>query len=58
MAYAESAVAAGIIMKRLGPNLSAFLQGLESNDSVDAGLVSYGFTMADLERSIRAQLRQ
>jgi peptidase MA superfamily protein/tetratricopeptide repeat protein len=58
VAYAESAVAAGIIMKRLGPNLSAFLQGLESTDSVDAGLTSFGFTVADLERSIRAELRQ
>ena len=58
VAYAESAVAAGMIMKRLGPNLPAFLQGLESTDSVDAGLVSFGFTTADLERSLRAQMRK
>ena len=58
LAYAESAVAAGMIMKRLGPNLPAFLQGLESTDSVDAGLVSFGFTTADLERSLRAQMRK
>lgn len=58
VAYAESAVAAGVIMKRLGPNLPAFLQGLESTDSVDAGLASFGFTMADIERSIRAQIGQ
>jgi tetratricopeptide (TPR) repeat protein len=58
VAYAESAVAAGLIMKRLGPNLPAFLQGLESTDSVDAGLTSFGFTLADIERSIRAQTRR
>ena len=58
VAYAESAVAAGIIMKRLGPNLPAFLQSLESTDSVDSGLGSFGFTVADMERSIRAQLRK
>jgi hypothetical protein len=58
LAYAESAVAAGLIMKRLGPNLPAFLQGLESTDSVDAGLLSFGFGTADIERSIRAQTRQ
>jgi len=55
LAYAESAAATGVIMKRLGPNLPAFLQSLESVDSVDMGLVSFGFTMADVERSIRAQ---
>ena len=58
VAYAESAVAAGIIMRRLGPNLPAFLQSLESTDSVDSGLGSFGFTVADMERSIRAQLRK
>jgi hypothetical protein len=47
-----------VIMKRLGPNLPAFLQGLESTDSVDAGLASFGFTLADIERSIRAQIGQ
>jgi tetratricopeptide (TPR) repeat protein len=57
LAYAESAAAAGVIMKRLGPNLPAFLQSLESVDSVDMGLVSFGFTTADVERSLRAQAR-
>jgi hypothetical protein len=57
LAYAESAAAVGVIMKRLGPNLSAFLQSLESVDSVDMGLVSFGFTTADVERSLRAQSR-
>ena len=58
LAYAESAVAAGVIIKRLGPNLPAFLQGLESADSVDTGLAPFGFTTADIERSLRAQLRR
>jgi tetratricopeptide (TPR) repeat protein len=53
IAYAESAAATRVIMKRLGPNLSVFLQSLESVDSVDSALVSFGFTTADLERSIR-----
>jgi Peptidase MA superfamily/Tetratricopeptide repeat len=57
LAYAESAAAVGVIMKRLGPNLSAFLQSLESVDSVDMGLVSFGFTTADVERSLRGQAR-
>jgi hypothetical protein len=57
VAYAESAAATRVIMKRLGPNLSAFLQSLESVDSVDRGLVSFGFTTADLERSFRALAR-
>jgi hypothetical protein len=57
LAYAESAAATGVIMKRLGPNLPSFLQSLESVDSVDMGLVSFGFTTADVERSIRAQSR-
>jgi tetratricopeptide (TPR) repeat protein len=57
LAYAESAAAAGVIMKRLGPNLPAFLQSLESVDSVDMGLVSFGFTTADVERSLRAETR-
>jgi hypothetical protein len=57
LAYAESAAAVGVIMKRLGPNLPAFLQSLESVDSVDMGLVSFGFTTADVERSLRAQAR-
>lgn len=55
LAYAESAAATGVIMKRLGPNLSAFLQSLESVDSVDMGLVSFGFTTADVERSLRSR---
>jgi tetratricopeptide (TPR) repeat protein len=55
VAYAESAAATRVIMKRLGPNLSVFLQSLESVDSVDSALVSFGFTTADLERSIRTQ---
>ena len=55
LAYAESAAAAGVIMKRLGPNLPAFLQSLESVESVDMALVSFGFTTADVERSLRAQ---
>ena len=54
LAYAESAAATGVIMKRLGPNLPAFLQSLESVDSVDMGLVSFGFTTADVERSLRS----
>jgi hypothetical protein len=55
LAYAESAAATGVIMKRLGPNLPAFLQSLESVDSIDMGLVSFGFTTADVERSLRSQ---
>ena len=55
LAYAESAAATGVIMKRLGPNLPAFLQSLESVDSMDMGLVSFGFTTADVERSLRSR---
>jgi hypothetical protein len=57
LAYAESAAAAGVIMKRLGPNLPAFLQSLESVESVDMALVSFGLTTADVERSLRSAAR-
>jgi len=55
LAYAESAADAGVIMKRLGPNLPAFLQSLESVESVDMALVSFGLTTADVERSLRSR---
>ena len=38
MAYAESAVAAQILVERLGPNLGVFLQMLGSGHTVDQAL--------------------
>ena len=57
LAYAESAVAAGVVIRRLGPNLPAFLQSLGTSGAVDAGLTSFGFTTADLDAAIRARMR-
>ena len=57
LAYAESAVAAGVVIRRLGPNLPAFLQSLGTDGSVEAGLTSFGFTTADLDAAIRARMR-
>ena len=57
LAYAESAVAAGVVIRRLGPNLPAFLQSLGTSGTVDAGLTSFGFTTADLDATIRARMR-
>ena len=57
LAYAESAIAAGVVIRRLGPNLPAFLQSLGGTGSVDAGLASFGFTTADLDANIRARMR-
>ncbi len=50
-------MAAGIVIRRLGPNLPAFLQSLGSIGTVDAGLASFGFTTADLDATIRARMR-
>jgi len=57
LAYAESAVAAGVVIRRLGPNLPAFLQSLGTSGTVDEGLTSFGFTTADLDATIRARMR-
>jgi tetratricopeptide (TPR) repeat protein len=57
LAYAEGAVAAGVVIRRLGPNLPAFLQALGTTGTVDAGLTSFGFTTADLDATIRARMR-
>jgi hypothetical protein len=57
LAYAESAVAAGVVIRRLGPNLPAFLQSLGTSGTVDEGLASFGFTTADLDSAIRSRMR-
>jgi hypothetical protein len=57
LAYAESAVAAGVLMRRLGPNLPAFLQSLGGAGTLDAGLAVFGFTTADLDSAVRARTR-
>ena len=57
LAYAESTIAAGVVIGRLGMNLPAFLQSLGSIGTVDEGLASFGFTTADLDAAIRARMR-
>jgi hypothetical protein len=57
LAYAESAAAARVVVNRLGPNLSALLQGLGSAEPIDTALAVFGFTTADLDRAIRARAR-
>ncbi len=57
VAYAQSAAAARVITKRLGPNLAAFLQSLDRSQSFDAALASFGFTTADIEAAVRARAR-
>jgi hypothetical protein len=56
LAYAESAAAAGVLIRRLGPNLPAFLQSLGGAGTVDAGLAAFGFTTADLDSAVRARM--
>ena len=57
VAYAESAAAARVVVNRLGPNLSVFLQSLGSAGSMDAALATFGFTTADVDAAIRARAR-
>jgi tetratricopeptide (TPR) repeat protein len=57
LAYAQSAAAARVLVNRLGPNLSAFLQSLPGTASVDEALAIFGFTTADLESATRARAR-
>jgi hypothetical protein len=42
VAYAESAVAARLLVERLGPNLGVFLQMLGSGHTVDQALGTFG----------------
>jgi cytochrome c-type biogenesis protein CcmH/NrfG len=58
VAYAESAAAARVLIDRLGPNLSVFLQSLGSVQSMDAALATFGFTTSDVDAAIRARARQ
>jgi len=57
LAYAESAAAAGVLIRRLGPNLPAFLQSLGGAGTVDAGLAAFGFTTADLDSAVRGRMQ-
>jgi tetratricopeptide (TPR) repeat protein len=58
VAYAESAAAARVLIDRLGPNLSVFLQSLGSVQSMDAAMATFGFTTSDVDVAIRARARQ
>lgn len=52
VAYAESELAARILVERLGVGISAFLQGLGNGQSLDDQLSLFGLTRAELESEL------
>jgi hypothetical protein len=50
LAYAESWVAARVLIERLGPNFPVFLQYVGNGTSVEEALLLFNITAADIER--------
>jgi peptidase MA superfamily protein/tetratricopeptide repeat protein len=50
LAYAESVVAARLLVERLGPNFPVFLQYVGNGTSVDQALLLFNISAADIER--------
>ena len=51
LAYGESAVAAKVLVERLGPNFPVFLQYVGNGTSVEQSLLLFNLTYADIERA-------
>jgi tetratricopeptide (TPR) repeat protein len=51
LAYAESVVAARVLLERLGPNFPVFLQYVGNGTSVEQSLLLFNLTYADIERA-------
>jgi len=57
LAYAESFVATGVLVRRLGANLPVFLQYVSNGTSIDQALLLFDITVADVEREWNQRMR-
>lgn len=58
LAYAESVVAARLLVERLGPNFPVFLQYVGNGTSVEQSLLLFNLTYADIERAWAQRARR
>jgi tetratricopeptide (TPR) repeat protein len=58
LAYAESVVAAKVLVERLGPNFPVFLQYVGNGTSVEQSLLLFNLTYADIEQAWARRARQ
>jgi tetratricopeptide (TPR) repeat protein len=57
VAYDESLVAASVLMERLGPNVSLFLESLGRGQDMTAALAQFGFTYGDFELAVAGRIK-
>jgi hypothetical protein len=57
IAYDQSVVAASVLMKHLGPNVSLLLQDLDRGSEFSLALTRLGLTSADFERELARRLK-
>jgi tetratricopeptide (TPR) repeat protein len=57
VAYAESMVAAGVLVRRLGANFPVFLGYVSSGTSIDQALMLFNISPADVEREWKQRTR-
>lgn len=58
LAYAESVVAARVLVERLGPNFPVFLQYVGNGTSVEQSLLLFNLTYTDIEKTWARRARQ
>ena len=57
LAYAESMVAAQVLIERLGPNFPVFLEYVGNGTSVEQSLLMFKISPADIEREWQRRTR-